>query len=345
MKIAFVHDWLVYPGGAEKVFFDLIDDILNKKWYFSFPEIKAITSYEIFTTFYNPNFVLPEFVNKNKIKSVLSTTKIWSFYRNFFPLFPVFQKKLSAKIRSYNPDLVIISSFAIWKNIDFSGRKYLYLHSPMQYIWSHYEDYLKKFSGVKKTIFKLSAKYLRTWDKKYNNFDYVIANSTYTKNLAKQIYNINVEKVIFPKVNIPNFKKVDVVKKYNLNKDYFLYVWRLVRLVKNVDYLIKIFNKYPNKQLVLVGDWPDRNYLQSLAWENIKFLGYIPNTSDDYWNLILNSKAVINLTKESFWIVNYQVGKLWKTLISIDAWAINDIPWNKFLIKKFEDLEKYIEEL
>jgi hypothetical protein len=66
----------------------------------------------------------------------------------------------------------------------------------------------------KRNVYKISSSYLRAWDKKYNDFDYVIANSNYTKDLAKQIYNINVDEVIFPKVEIPNYKKIDVVNKY-----------------------------------------------------------------------------------------------------------------------------------
>jgi hypothetical protein len=30
MKIAYVHDWLVFPGGAEKVFFDIIKTTQKK---------------------------------------------------------------------------------------------------------------------------------------------------------------------------------------------------------------------------------------------------------------------------------------------------------------------------
>jgi len=345
MKIAFIHDWLVSPGWAEEVFFDMIQDVITQndlseiyqatKSFWISQKIQA----EIFTNFHSLNFYNP---TNLKINSVLNWKNISKIYRNLFPLFPIFTKILSNKIRDYNPDLVIISSFAIWKNIDIDKPKILYLHSPMQYIWSHYDEYLNKFSWIKKLIFKTSTNFMRKRDKKYNKFDKIYFNSNYTKKLFENIYNNgSCWKVLFPKVNIPKYKKIDIFKKYNLPKDYFLFSWRTVKFVKHLDKIIEIFNK-TWQILVIVWDWPDKLYLQNIAKKNIIFLWYISDKTDDYRNLMENAKAIVNLTKESFWIVNFQAGKLGKTLISIDKWAISDISWNKILLKTVNDLEKVI---
>lgn len=67
-------------------------------------------------------------------------------YRNLIVFYPLFMKILSRKIKKRKPDEVQISSFAIAKNIEQIGvPTSLYLHSPMQYIRSHYEEYLGKF--------------------------------------------------------------------------------------------------------------------------------------------------------------------------------------------------------
>ena len=60
-------------------------------------------------------------------------------------------KILSKKIKKMHPDHIIISSFAIAKNITpISGiPMILYLHSPMQYIWTHYDEYNEKLKGIK----------------------------------------------------------------------------------------------------------------------------------------------------------------------------------------------------
>ncbi len=344
MKIAFIHDWLVSPGWAEKVFFDIVQDVLTQnkeskiyqdlKQFWDTSNIQA----EIFTNFHSPNFPNP---TNLKINSVLKWKNISKYYRNLLPFFPIFTELLSWKIKKYNPDILIISSFAIWKNINNNKPKILYLHSPMQYIWSHYNEYKNKFSWIKKLIFQISSKYLKIWDKKYTNFNKIYFNSTYTKQLSNQIYWIKTWEVIFPKVEIPNYKKINVFKKYNLEKNYFLFVGRTVKFVKHLDKIIEVFNKIW-LPLVIMWDGPDRKYLQNISKDNIKFIWHIPDTSDDYRNIIENSQAVINLTKESFWIVNFQVGKLWKTLISINDGAIKDIPWKKILIDNFDKLENIV---
>lgn len=354
MKIAFVNDWLVNYGWAEKVFFDLINDIkesnfdIDNSWNNWINDIKKYIDnnfknkkieYKIFTNFYNPDFQTDEI----NIESVLKWKNIWKYYRNLMPIFPIFTDILSKKIKKYNPDLVIISSFAIGKNLNIDKPKILYLHSPMQYIWSHYDEYLNKFTWIKKQIYKFSSIYLKKYDKKYLNFEKIYCNSTYTKDLAVKIYWDNFKKanIMYPKVEIPNYKKVDIFKKYNIDWEYFLYIWRLVKFVKHLDFIIKTFNK-TWKKLVIVWNWPDKKYLKSISKKNIEFIDFIDNKYDDYWNLIENSKAVINLTKESFWIVNYQVLKLWKTLISINHGAIKELSWNKILLKNKKDLKQAI---
>ena len=354
MKIAYVHDWLVFPWWAEKVFFDIIKATKSKPNIENYDEqrknfikqmektwiYKQKNEYKIFTAFHKEDFPNPTDI---QIESVLWWKNIWKYFRNLMPVFPIISLLLSKKIKKYNPDLIIISSFALAKNIKIDKPKILYLHSQMQYIWTHYEDYLQKFLGIKKLIYKLSAKYLRKWDKKYYKFDKIFFNSNYTKENFKKIYNIEAKwDILFPIVEKPSFQKIDLKKKYWIEWEYYLYIWRLVRLVKNLDMIIDAFNKNW-KQLIIVWDGPDKDYLKKLVKsKNIKFLWHLNNKSDEYWTLLENAKALINITKESFWIVNYQGYLAWTPLISINDWAINDIPWKKILIENFKDLENII---
>ncbi|NOZ43766.1 MAG: hypothetical protein GXP45_01100 [bacterium] len=67
-------------------------------------------------------------------------------------------KILSRKIRRSSVKHIVISSFAIAKNLEFCKQQArpnyrrdkpsttLYLHSPMQYIWSHHDEYLQQLS-------------------------------------------------------------------------------------------------------------------------------------------------------------------------------------------------------
>ncbi len=104
-------------------------------------------------------------------------------YRNLIVFYPLLMKLLSFKVKKQKPDQIFISSFAIAKNITpLQGiPTTLYLHSPMQYIRSHYEEYLAKFHGWKKWLFQKITPRLRKWDQKYTQFDKVYSNSHYTQ--------------------------------------------------------------------------------------------------------------------------------------------------------------------
>lgn len=118
-------------------------------------------------------------------------------YRNLIVFYPWIMRVISWKLKKFRPKRVVISSFAIGKNISIPLLKEekraetkLYLHSPMQYIWSHREEYFAKFTGRKKKLFSFLVPRLQKWDKQFTQFDEVICNSHYTQTLAKEIYGI-----------------------------------------------------------------------------------------------------------------------------------------------------------
>ena len=217
-------------------------------------------------------------------------------YRNLMPLYPLLMKLLSLKIKKWKPNHILISSFAIAKNITPIPwvPTSLYLHSPMQYIWSHYEEYLNKFSGLKKQIFKFTASYLRKRDLKYIHFDKVICNSQYTQKLAEDIYHIK-STVIYPKIKDEYyFAGISPAP-----KPYFVCVGRLVNFVRECELIIQTFNalKLP---LLMIGDGPDAQHLKSIAGDSIIFTWWLDHI--DLIDTIKHSSWLINLTKESFGI-------------------------------------------
>jgi hypothetical protein len=92
------------------------------------------------------------YFTKNKVRILSALFD----YRNLMVFYPRLMNILSHKIRKFWPKKIIISSFAIAKNIEFCkvGSHFvkederphieLYLHSPMQYIWSHHNEYIQK---------------------------------------------------------------------------------------------------------------------------------------------------------------------------------------------------------
>lgn len=217
-------------------------------------------------------------------------------YRNLMPLYPLLMKLLSLKIKKRKPDSILISSFAIAKNITPIPwvPTSLYLHSPMQYIWSHYQEYLGKFSWLKKRIFEITASYLRKRDLKYTSFDRVICNSQYTQHLAEQIYHLK-STVIYPKIRDEYY----FAGISSAPKPYFVCVGRLVNFVRECELIIQTFNalKLP---LLMIGDGPDAQYLKSIAGDTIIFTWWLDHS--DLMDTVKHSSWLINLTKESFGI-------------------------------------------
>jgi hypothetical protein len=114
-------------------------------------------------------------------------------YRNLIIFSPTLCKRLWRKIPVQSTETLTISSFAAVKNCIPPGKIFnfpvtLYLHSPMQYIWENYDEYIHKMAFRQKTIFKPFVSHLRKRDLKSRHYDYVLCNSRYTLACAKDLY-------------------------------------------------------------------------------------------------------------------------------------------------------------
>lgn len=297
------------PWGVHKVLLDLISAQLKKhEWKVRIQLFTLISEYPelkiqipgtqkratIAITQALPNRLSKLFLYTKSHKIPLLSSLL--DYRNLIPLYPLLMKLLSLKIKRRKPDSILISSFAIAKNITPIPwvPTSLYLHSPMQYIWSHYQEYLGKFSWLKKQIFEITASYLRKRDLKYTSFDRVICNSQYTQHLAEQIYHLK-STVIYPKIRDEYY----FAGISSAPKPYFVCVGRLVNFVRECELIIQTFNalKLP---LLMIGDGPDAQYLKSIAGDTIIFTWWLDHS--DLMDTIKHSSWLINLTKESFGI-------------------------------------------
>lgn len=353
MKFAFIH-CRITPWWALNVFKDLIrEDFENPQSKISKSQIFTLFSdskeIEIWNTKIEIKTALPKIINNIFLYFTNHKIPILSQifdYRNLIFFYPILTKLLSQKIKRYKPDHITISSFATAKNISLSTINHkpktkLYLHSPMQYIRSHHDEYKKKIKWRKWFLFKSIVNKLRKRDKKFTNFDESYANSNYTAKIAKDIYWINC-KVKYPKVKKEFFEAWIS----NNPMNYYVYVWRLVNFVRESDLIIKLFNKL-KLPLIVIWSWPDEMYLKSIAWDNIIFTWRWPNWMID---IIKNSKWLINLTKESFGLWTVEALLLWVPVFWYNQWAspelVDKSSWIlvedkhiQILINKFKEFE------
>jgi len=252
-KIALVHDFLLKLGGAERVLKVLAD---------MFPEAP------IYTLLYDEEKVGDVFPKERVITSHLQRYPQYIRNRQKY-LFPIMPRAVE-KLDFSEFDLVISSNSAYTHGIiTNSDTKHIcYCHSPMRYAWDWTHEYFKEqgFGSFKKLLVGNLLKKVRMWDKiASDRADQYIANSNTVKNRLMKYYRVDAP-VIYPPVDIKRFYPK---KKH---EDFFLIVSTLTPY-KKIDMAVKLFNKI-NKHLIIIGDGPQRGYLESIAKPNIAFMGF-----------------------------------------------------------------------
>ena len=252
MKVALVHDWLPFMGGAERV----LENFVNL-----YPEAP------IYTTI----------CNRKNLESPIKDSKIITSYlqkgkreiknhRRLFPFMPT-------AIESFDLnefDLVLSSSSSVAKAVITKPDTIhiCYCHSPMRYGWEFSHEYAGKMAGIGRVKAKILSYFLtgiRIWDNaSADRVDYFIANS---ENVARRIWKHYRREaaVIHPPVRCNLFNVSDI------DDDYYLIVSRLQEY-KRIDLAIETFNEI-GLPLVIIGDGPEREKLEKMAKSNIIFLG------------------------------------------------------------------------
>ncbi len=306
LKVALLHDFLLYPGGAERVL-----KVLSEM----FPEAP------IYTLLYNEEKMGDMFAGRAIRPSYLQKfpkflKKHYQWLILFFPVVPE-----TFDLREY--DLVISSSGAWMKGIvtKMSTTHIAYLHSPMRFVWDYNERYFQEKGKSPSLLKRFVLNYLRIWDRLAGDRpDFLIANSIYTQKRIEKYYrrdsvviypptdnnqntiNKNQEKTegdvslrgcnhpkqsrilpgksfsTPPWADCDDGGKVDAEKlktneaKSHKPSDYFLVVSRLSPY-KKVNVVVEAFNKL-GLPLVVIGQGQQEKHLKKIAKDNVQILGW-----------------------------------------------------------------------
>ena len=126
----------------------------------------------------------------------------------------------------------------------------------------------------------------------YNFSDkYILLSDRFSETFKKmcKLYKASKLTSITNPLTIENTLSEDILLQQKKNE--ILYVGRMDLLNKNVDRIIVVwkdlYKKFPDWKLVLVGDGPDRNYLEKLAIENeienIDFMGFLKEEPIEFY--------------------------------------------------------------
>lgn len=318
-----VHDRIINIWWAEMVLEELL-------WYFwdDLTVVYALLSKERTFKWKPVIHALPRWLNNFVVNASSSRWKIKKFlfdYRNLMPFYPLLVWLLRQKIKKTQANTMIVSSFVAVKNIQTSTlgikNSILYCHSPMQYIWENYDEYTKKITWCKWLLFKFSAWYLRKRDRTTAPYTQVYANSYYSKKCVKQYYWLDAT-VWYPSLPKQFIETPALPKPFT----YYLFVWRVVKFVRELDKIITMCNTL-HLPLLVMGTWPDMQELQELAWPTVTFIGFVADVEQKA-TIISQAKAVINLAKESCGIGTMEALSLWVPVLWYNTW------WTKELVHK-----------
>ena len=279
MKVAIVHDLLIKLGGAERVVKALAE---------IFPKAP------IYTLLYDEKAVGAVFPKDKVRTSFLQKYPSFLRKRNRFLV-----HKMPRAIEELNFedfDLVISSNTAFAHGIvtNLNTRHLCYCHSPMRYAWDWSNEYRTEnnLKGFKALLYAPLIKYLRQWDRTAaDRPDAYISNSANVQRRLKKYYQTD-SQIIYPPVDTARFRAKET------NENYFLIVSTLTPY-KKIDLAIQLFNKI-GRRLVIIGDGPQRKYLENIAGDNIEFLGFKDDaTVKEYME---NCRALIFPGEEDFGI-------------------------------------------
>lgn len=298
MKIALVHDYLTQRGGAERVF-----ELLCKRY----------PSADVFTSLYDPKNTIDlgeRLVHTTRLQSIPGATK---YFRLIAPLyFPAFR---TLDLQDY--DLIISSSSSFAKAVrKRPGAKHIcFCHNVTRFLWDtgtylrEYGDYQYLYPVIEK-VFQI----MRRIDLKYaQEPDYYIANSQIVAHRIQKTYRKPVSTINYP-IDTDSFQ-------FSNEKDNFYLASARLISYKRIDLIVEAFN-WLGWSLVILGNGPERERLESRSLPNIKFLGHVNDAERAF--LFSKAKTVIVAALEDYGLVPIEANASGTPVIAYGAGGVLD---------------------
>ena len=283
MRVAIVHDWLVAPGGAEKVLEQIIE---------CFPDADLFSLVD-FLEDRRPLHGKP--VTTSFIQRLPFARRRYDAY---LPLMPLAVQQFD--LADY--DLIITSSHTVAKGVLVGPDQthISYVHSPMRQAWDQQHEYLREAGltrGPKSWLMRALLHYLRGWDShSANGVDRLIANSQFVARRMMKTYRRDAA-VIPPPVNVDEFELC------THKEDFYLTASRMVPY-KRIDLIVEAFSATPHRKLIVIGDGPEMAAIRAKAGPNVTILGYQPiGVLKSY---LQRARAFVFAAEEDFGIVTLE---------------------------------------
>jgi glycosyltransferase involved in cell wall biosynthesis len=298
MRVALVHDYLTQRGGAERVF-----ELLCKRY----PDA------DIFTSLYDPERTIDlsdRLVQTTVLQKIPGAAK---HFRLLAPLyFPVFR---TLDLQDY--DLIVSSSSSFAKSVRKrpDARHICFCHNITRFLWDT-QTYLREYTAYRRfyPIIDRAFQWMRQMDLKYaQEPDLYIANSSVVAQRIQTTYNKPVVVINYP-IDSNQFV-------FSEQKDEFYLASTRLISYKRIDVVVEAFN-WLGLPLLITGEGPERQRLESQAMGNIQFLGHV--SDEERTQLMAKTRAVVVAALEDYGLVPVEANASGTPVIAYGAGGVLD---------------------
>lgn len=292
--VALVHDYFVQNGGAEAVALELAA---------MFPDAPVHTTYferERFGGRLDPRRVRP-----------------WRLQRALPPS-PWFRPLLPAYIANFSRLEIPASRLVLSNSSTFARAVHArppaihvaYVHSPLRFAWDT-ENYLARssFPAVAKAGLRAGAPFLRRWDRWAGRRpDVLVANSINIQRRIREAWSRD-SSVIHPPVDVAG------TRLSTADDGYYLVATRLLSY-KRVELAVQACARL-GRDLIVVGDGPERARLERMAGPRTRFEGHVARGRLE--ELLGSCHALITPGVEDFGIMTVEAMAIGKPVVAHGA--------------------------
>jgi glycosyltransferase involved in cell wall biosynthesis len=289
---AIAHDWTVVEGGAERCLVEFG---------------RILPSADIYTSFFDaPTFagrIDDRRVHPWPLQRVFGPSRR---FRSFLPAYPFYFGGLD--LRRF--DLVVSSSIAFAHAVRTAPRAthISYVYTPLRYAWD-LDAYLDRssFSLPARVGARVLRPWLRRWDRDTAaRPDVVLAISKTVQERIHRLWGRDSE-VLYPPVD------VDGIRPTGLDDGYLLVAARMLAY-RRLDLVVAAANQL-GRDLVLVGDGPERARLEAMAGPTVRFEGRVDR--EHLVDLIQRCHAYVVPGEEDFGIAPVEAMAAGKPIAAI----------------------------
>ena len=280
--MAVVHDWLVNYAGSERVLEQLL-------WLLPTADLFSVVD---FVPTADRDFLGGRRARTTFIQHLPFAR---SRYRSYLPLMPLAIEQLD--LSGY--DLVVSSSHAVAKGVLVGPDTVhvCYCHTPLRYAWELQHAYLRE-SGLTRGTRAWAARWmlhrLRLWDvRSATGVDAFAANSAFVARRIQKAYRRDAA-VIYPPVDVDGFRPTQSER-----GDYYVTASRFVPY-KRIPMIVSAFRDLPDRQLLVIGDGPQRRDVERVAGSNVRLLGHLPDA--ELQRYVAHARAFLFAAVEDFGI-------------------------------------------